>query len=147
MDVSLAFVVFGTLGAIWMKRKGRSPMIGFFLGGILNIIGMVVIFFIKDKTSSAVESNTKAPFIQKPTYSGSRFAQDSGKGLLFHYTSNAKGSELPLEFADGELKSAGTAVAKLLPALDMFSLSYEHRLQKSLVIEKLRAFFVRFSNL
>lgn len=107
MDVLLAFVVFGTLGAIWMKRKGRSPMIGFFLGGILNIIGMVVIFFIKDKTSSAVESNTKAPSIQKPTYSGSRFAQDSGKGLLFHYASNAKGSELPLEFAIVDLETSG----------------------------------------
>jgi type I restriction enzyme R subunit len=50
-------------------------------------------------------------------------------------------------FADGELKSAGTAVTKLLPAMNMFSPSYEHSLQKSLVIEKLRAFFDRFSNL
>lgn len=107
MDVLLAFVVFGTLGAIWMKRKGRSPMIGFFLGGILNIIGMVVIFFIKDKTSSEVESNTKTASIQKPTYSGSRFAQDSGKGSLFHYASNEKGSELPLEFAIVDLETSG----------------------------------------
>ena len=50
MDVLLAFVVFGTLGAVWMKRKGRSPMVGFFIGGFLNIIGMIVIFFIKDKS-------------------------------------------------------------------------------------------------
>jgi type I restriction enzyme, R subunit len=50
-------------------------------------------------------------------------------------------------FADGELKSAGTAVTKLLPAKNMFSPSYEHSLQKSMVIEKLRAFFDRFSNL
>lgn len=107
MDVLLVFVVFGTLGAIWMKRKGRSPMIGFFLGGILNIIGMVVIFFIKDKTSSAVESNTKTASIQKPTYSGSRFAQDSGKGSLFHYASNEKGFELPLEFAIVDLETSG----------------------------------------
>jgi type I restriction enzyme R subunit len=49
--------------------------------------------------------------------------------------------------ADGELKSAGTAVTKLLPAKNMFSPSYEHSLQKSLVIEKLKAFFDRFSNL
>jgi type I restriction enzyme R subunit len=48
---------------------------------------------------------------------------------------------------DGELKSAGTAVTKLLPAKNMFSPSYEHSLQKSLVIEKLKAFFDRFSNL
>lgn len=50
-------------------------------------------------------------------------------------------------FHDGELKSAGTAVTKLLPAMNMFSPSYEHSLQKSLVIEKLKAFFDRFSNL
>lgn len=50
-------------------------------------------------------------------------------------------------FADGELKSAGTAVTKLLPAMNMFSPSYEHSLQKSMVIEKLKAFFERFSNL
>jgi len=50
-------------------------------------------------------------------------------------------------FADGELKSAGTAVTKLLPAKNMFSPSYEHSLQKSMVIEKLKAFFDRFSNL
>ena len=48
---------------------------------------------------------------------------------------------------DGELKSAGTAVTKLLPAKNMFSPSYEHSLQKSMVIEKLKAFFDRFSNL
>jgi type I restriction enzyme R subunit len=50
-------------------------------------------------------------------------------------------------FADGELKTAGTAVIKLLPPKNMFSPSYEHSLQKSLVIEKLKAFFDRFSNL
>jgi type I restriction enzyme R subunit len=50
-------------------------------------------------------------------------------------------------FEDGELKSAGTAVTKLLPAKNMFSPSYEHSLQKSMVIEKLKAFFDRFSNL
>ena len=50
-------------------------------------------------------------------------------------------------FADGELKSAGTAVTKLLPAMNRFSPSYEHSLQKSLVIKKLKAFFDRFSNL
>jgi type I restriction enzyme R subunit len=50
-------------------------------------------------------------------------------------------------FADGELKSTGTAVANLLPAMNMFSPSYEYSLQKSMVIEKLKAFFDRFSNL
>lgn len=50
-------------------------------------------------------------------------------------------------FTDGELKTAGTAVIKLLPAKNMFSPSYEHSIQKSVVIEKLRALFERFSNL
>lgn len=50
-------------------------------------------------------------------------------------------------FADGELKTAGTAVIKLLPAKNMFSPSFEHALQKAFVIDKLRAFFERFSNL
>ncbi len=50
-------------------------------------------------------------------------------------------------FTDGELKTAGTAVIKLLPAKNMFSPSYEHSIQKSIVIEKLKALFERFSNL
>lgn len=50
-------------------------------------------------------------------------------------------------FADGELKTAGTAVIKLLPAKNMFSPSFEHALQKAYVINKLKAFFERFSNL
>jgi type I restriction enzyme R subunit len=50
-------------------------------------------------------------------------------------------------FADGELKTAGTGVIKLLPAKNMFSPSFEHALQKAFVIEKLKAFFERFSNL
>lgn len=107
MDVLLAFVVFGTLGAVWMKRKGRSPMVGFFIGGLLNIIGMIVIFFIKDKSGSAIENLSSTPSIQKPTYSGPRFAQDSGKGSLFHYASNSKGNELPLEFAIVDLETSG----------------------------------------
>jgi type I restriction enzyme R subunit len=50
-------------------------------------------------------------------------------------------------FADGQLKTAGTAVVKLLPARNMFSASAEHALQKAFVIDKLKAFFERFSNL
>ena len=107
MDVLLACVVFGTLGALWMKRKGRSPITGFLIGGFLNIIGMIVIFFIKDKSSNTVEKNSSRDSFQKPTYSGSRFAQDSGKGSLFHYASNSKGDELPLEFAIVDLETSG----------------------------------------
>jgi type I restriction enzyme R subunit len=50
-------------------------------------------------------------------------------------------------FADGELKTAGTAVIKLLPPKNMFSPGLEHALQKAFVIDKLKAFFERFSNL
>ena len=50
-------------------------------------------------------------------------------------------------FAEGELKTAGTAVIKLLPAKNMFSPGFEHSLQKAFVIDKLKAFFERFSNL
>jgi len=50
-------------------------------------------------------------------------------------------------FADGELKTAGTAVIKLLPPKNMFSPGFEHALQKAYVIDKLKAFFERFSNL
>ena len=107
MDVLLAFVIFGFLGAVWMKKKGRSPMVGLFLGGFLNIIGMIVIFFIKDKSGSAIENVTSLSSSQKPTYSGSRFAQDSGKGSLFHYASNSKGNELPLDFAIVDLETSG----------------------------------------
>jgi DNA polymerase III epsilon subunit-like protein len=107
MDVLLAFVVFGTLGALWMKRKGRSPITGFLIGGFLNIIGMIVIFFIKDKSGVKIEKNSSANSFQKPTYSGSRFAQDSGKGSLFHYASNSKGNELASEFAIVDLETSG----------------------------------------
>jgi type I restriction enzyme R subunit len=50
-------------------------------------------------------------------------------------------------FQDGELKTAGTAVIKLLPPKNMFSPNYEHSIQKANVIDKLKAFFERFSNL
>ncbi|MEN9325117.1 MAG: hypothetical protein RL414_871 [Actinomycetota bacterium] len=50
-------------------------------------------------------------------------------------------------FADGELKTAGTAVTKLLPAKNMFSPGLEHSLHKAFVIDKLKEFFERFSNL
>ena len=50
-------------------------------------------------------------------------------------------------FANGELKTAGTAVIKLLPPKNMFSPGFEHALQKAFVIDKLKAFFERFSNL
>jgi DNA polymerase-3 subunit epsilon len=107
MDVVIAFVLFGTAGAYWMYSKNRSPIIGLFLGGLLNLIGLLIIFFIKAKpvVSARLKSNTTS--YQKPTYFGSRFAQDSGEGSLFRYASNSKGSELPLEFAIVDLETSG----------------------------------------
>jgi type I restriction enzyme, R subunit len=62
---------------------------------------------------------------------------------------NAQATEefISKAFADGELKTAGTAVSGLLPPVNMFSPGYEHSIQKSFVIEKLKAFFERFANL
>lgn len=107
MDAILAFVIFGFLGAMWMKKKGRSPVVGLFLGGFLNIIGMAVIYFIKRKNLIEVTDSEPQAKIGKPTYSGSRFAQDSGKGAIFHYASTSKGNELPSEFAIIDLETSG----------------------------------------
>jgi DNA polymerase-3 subunit epsilon len=107
MDVLIAFVIFGTAGAFWMKRKGRSPIVGLLLGGLLNVIGLIVIFFIKKKTDSVHIETPSNPAYQKPTYSGSRFAQDGGKGSLLHYASNKNGSELPSEFAIIDVETSG----------------------------------------
>lgn len=107
MDVLLVFVVCGTAGALWMRRKGRSPIIGLFLGGLLNIFGLLIILFIKDRSVVTPIQGNKSAAFEKPTYSGSRFAQDSGKGSLFHYASNTNGSELPMEFAIVDLETSG----------------------------------------
>lgn len=107
MDVVIAFVIFGAAGAFWMKRKGRSPIVGLLLGGLLNVIGLIVIFFIKKKTDSVHVEVSTNPTYQKPTYSGSRFAQDGGKGSVFHYASNKNGTELPLEFAIIDVETSG----------------------------------------
>jgi len=107
MDILIAFVIFGTAGAFWMKRKGRSPIVGLLLGGLLNVIGLIVIFFIKKKTDSVHIDAPSNPTYQKPTYSGSRFAQDGGKGSLLHYATNKNGSELPSEFAIIDVETSG----------------------------------------
>jgi DNA polymerase-3 subunit epsilon len=81
--------------------------VGLLLGGFLNIIGIAVIFFIKSKTPIEASSSAPQTAIGKPTYSGSRFAQDSGKGSIFHYASSSKGNELPQEFAIIDLETSG----------------------------------------
>jgi DNA polymerase-3 subunit epsilon len=68
---------------------------------------MAVIFFVKSKNPIEVTGSTSQSTIGKPTYSGSRFAQDSGKGSLFHYASSSKGNELPQEFAIIDLETSG----------------------------------------
>jgi len=49
--------------------------------------------------------------------------------------------------SEGELKTTGTAISSLLPAMDLFDESNLRGLQKMRVIEKLMAFFDRFANL
>jgi type I restriction enzyme R subunit len=49
--------------------------------------------------------------------------------------------------SQGELKTSGTAISKLLPARDIFSPNYEYGILKAIVIDKLQKFFERFSNL
>ena len=82
-----------------MKRKGRSPIGGLLLGGLFNIFGLAAIYFMKKRTSVVEIAPVGKSNYEKPSYSGSRFAQDSGKGALFHYASSSKGNELPGEFA------------------------------------------------
>jgi type I restriction enzyme R subunit len=48
---------------------------------------------------------------------------------------------------DGELKTSGTAISALLPAQDLFAEGNIRGTQKARVIDKLRAFFDRFSTL
>ena len=50
-------------------------------------------------------------------------------------------------FSDGLLRTVGTGVMKLLPPIDLFSPGLEHAITKKIVVDKLRAFFDRFSNL
>lgn len=107
MDVLIAFIIFGLAGALWMKRKGRSPIVGLLLGGLLNVFGLIVIYFFKTKSDSAQVEPAGKPDNQTPTYSGSRFAQAGSKGSLFHYASNKSGSELPSEFAIIDLETSG----------------------------------------
>lgn len=107
MKTSIIFIIFGLAGAFWMKRKGRSPLVGLLLGGILNIFGLAAIYFMKDRSSVVeIAPATKSNY-EKPSYSGSRFAQDSGKGALFQYASSSKGIELPAEFAIVDLETSG----------------------------------------
>jgi hypothetical protein len=48
-------------------------------------------------------------------------------------------------FQVGELRLEGTAVSRMLPAVNMFAPDHEYSQQKKRVFEKLAAFFERFS--
>lgn len=66
---------------------------------------------------------------------------------IWKIANDLRGSVDGWDFKAGELKTAGTAVTKLLPAKNMFSAGAEHALQKAFVIDRLKAFFERFANL
>lgn len=107
MDILFSFVVFGFIGAVWMKKKGRSPQVGLALGGFLNIFGLIIIYFLtKDRPRASINRQVSSNN-PKPTYSGTKFAQDSGKGSLFHYASNSNGRELLSDFAIIDLETSG----------------------------------------
>ena len=107
METFIIFGIFGLAGAFLMQRKGRSPIGGLFLGGLFNIFGLAVIYFMKDRSLVVEIAPAAKSDYKKPTYSGSRFAQDSGRGALFHYASSSKGDELPGEFAIVDLETSG----------------------------------------
>ena len=107
MDTLIIFIAFGLAGAFFMNRKGRSPIGGFFLAGIFNIFGLIVIFFMKNRNSIIVIVPDTGTSFNKPSYSGPRFAQDAGKGALFHYASSSQGDQLPGEFAIIDLETSG----------------------------------------
>ena len=107
MDTLIVIVIFGLAGAFWMKRKGRSPIVGLALGGILNIFGLIIIYFLKSNQPGAPTQRQVQNPSAKPSFSGSRFAQDGGKGALFSYPSTSSGKELPLEFAVIDLETSG----------------------------------------
>ena len=107
MDTLIVIVIFGLAGAFWMKRKGRSPIVGLALGGILNIFGLIIIYFLKSNQPDVPTQRQVQNPSAKPSFSGSRFAQDGGKGALFSYPSTSSGRELPLEFAVIDLETSG----------------------------------------
>ena len=107
MDTLIVIVIFGLAGAFWMKRKGRSPIVGLALGGILNIFGLIIIYFLKSNQPDVPTQRQVQNPSAKPSFSGSRFAQDGGKGALFSYPSTSSGKELPLEFAVIDLETSG----------------------------------------
>lgn len=107
MDTLIVIVIFGLAGAFWMKRKGRSPIVGLALGGILNIFGLIIIHFLKSNQTGVTTQREVQNPSAKPSFSGSRFAQDGGKGALFSYPSTSSGRELPLEFAVIDLETSG----------------------------------------
>ena len=107
MDTFVVIVIFAIAGALWMKRKGRSPIVGLVLGGVLNIFGLIIIYFIKtNQPDGSTQREVQTPST-KPSFSGSRFAQDGGKGSLFSYPSTSSGKGLPLEFAIIDLETSG----------------------------------------
>lgn len=107
METFIIFIIFGFAGAFLMKRKGRSPIGGLLLGGVFNIFGLAIIYFMKNRSSVVEIASAEQSNYEKPAYSGSRFAQDAGKGAIFHYASSSKGDELSGEFAIVDLETSG----------------------------------------
>ena len=50
-------------------------------------------------------------------------------------------------FRDGTIPITGTAITRILPPVPRFSADGRHAMKKQIVVEKLKAFFDRFSGL
>lgn len=62
------------IGAFWMEKKGKSKPLGFFLGLILNVIGLGIIAFMVRAKKPPKEKKPRAvrptPVLAKPTSKG-----------------------------------------------------------------------------
>lgn len=73
------------IGAFWMEKKGKSKPLGFFLGLILNVIGLGIIAFMvrtkKPKVEKPVKVKREKSVKVKPEYKGYKPAK--GHALFF----------------------------------------------------------------
>ncbi len=63
--MTLVWVGFGVLNAWYAAQKGRDPMIWFFIGILLGIIGLIVLFFLP-KVNKSLENENPEPDPDEP---------------------------------------------------------------------------------
>lgn len=61
------WILFGALNAWYANYKGRDPFIWFFLGILLGIVGLVILYFLPDlSANTAVNNDHPEPSPDKP---------------------------------------------------------------------------------